>query len=184
MFVKYLPMHLEKEIKVLDIEPDALHQQFLAHGGEIMFAGAITDHFFDYTDGSLGKQKKRIRMRQQGQQWLFTCKERHFHDRLKVATEHEFLIDSPDDIRELLLSYGLVCHHQEKKTRTEYKIGEVTFAIDTYPWAPPFLEIESPSTKAVYQWIKRLGLQKKTLLTCGREGLFRYYTWTIKQEVA
>jgi predicted adenylyl cyclase CyaB len=177
-------MHLEKEIKVLNIEPDALHQQFLSYGGEITFAGNITDYFFDYTDGSLGKQKKRIRMRQQGQQWLLTCKERHFHDRLKVATEHEFLIDAPEEIRALLASYGLVCHHQEQKTRTEYKIGEVSFAVDTYAWAPPFLEIESPSTKVVYQWIKRLGLQKNTLLTCGREGLFRYYRDIMPQEVA
>ncbi len=176
-------MHLEKEIKVLEIEPDALHLQLLHHGGTIVFAGNIVDYFYDYADGSLSKQKKRIRLRQQGQQWLFTFKERHVHDRLKVATEHEFLIDSPEEIKELLASYGLVCHHQETKTRTEYKVGEVAFAVDTYAWAPPFLEIESASTKAVYQWIKRLWLQKNTLLTCGREGLFRYYE-TIKQEVA
>lgn len=168
-------MIIEKEIKVLEIEPDALHQQLMGHGASIKFAGNITDYFFDYSDQSLAKQKKRIRMRKQGMQRFLTCKERHAHDRLKVATEYEYALEDHEATRALLLSYGLVCYHQEEKTRTEYSYEGVCFAVDTYPWAPSFLEIECVNTKTIYQWIKRLWLQKKPLLTCGREWLFRYY---------
>lgn len=166
---------IEKELKILEIDPIKVQERLLALGATKNFEGNVHDIYYDTPGNDLSAQKKRVRIRKKGNYYLITLKERLPSQDIKSAHETEITVDHPEQVDQLLKSYGLQPTREKTKHRISYSLDGVTFDIDMYDHIPPILEIEAADKKTITQWVRTLGLQKKTIATFGAHGLFKHY---------
>jgi len=134
---------IEKELKILEIDPVQVQETLLALGAIKNFEGNVHDIYYDTPNNNLSSQNKRIRIRKKGSHYLITLKERIPTQDIKSAHETEISVENPQQLDQLLQSYGLVPSREKTKHRISYTLGNVTFDIDMYSNIPPILEIEA-----------------------------------------
>ncbi|MBP7848387.1 class IV adenylate cyclase [Patescibacteria group bacterium] len=166
---------IEKELKILEIDPIQVQESLLALGATKNFEGNVHDIYYDTPESDLSAQSKRIRIRRKGSYHLITMKERIPSTGIKSAHETEIIVENPEQVDQLLQSYGLKPSREKTKHRISYSLNGVTFDIDMYKNIPPILEIEAGDKKTINQWVRKLGLEKKTSATFGAHGLFKHY---------
>ncbi len=166
---------VEKELKILEIDPIELQKKLCALGASRLFSGKIHDIYYDCPQNSLQKSQKRIRIRKKGDSHLITLKDLLPSKKLKKATETELYVEDHKQIDHMLQTYGLFPIREKKKERISYSLDGVIFDIDFYEGIPPVLEIEAWDHRTIKKWIRKLDLQKKTIATFGANGLFKYY---------
>lgn len=169
---------IEKELKILEIDPVSVQKRLLALGATKSFEGMVHDIYYDTPKGTLAKRQKRIRIRKKGTYHLITLKKGIPSRGIKSAHETEIIVDNPQDIDRLLVAYGLLPSREKKKKRISYSCDGVVFDIDLYKNIPPILEIEAEDKRTITKWIRKLWLQKKTTATFGAYGLFKHYNLT------
>ncbi len=170
-----MPTIIEKELKILEIDPLQVQEMLISLGATKVFEGSVHDTYYDTSDKTLVGEKKRIRIRKKGTYHLITFKERIPASGIKSAHETEIIVEDPKEIDTLLQTYGLIPTWEKSKHRISYTYGGVTFDIDMYGNIPPILEIEATDKKTIMQRIDKLWLQKKTTATFGAHGLFKHY---------
>lgn len=166
---------LERELKVIDIDPLIVSGMLIQHGAVQTFDGYIYDLYFDTTDALLQLHKYSVRLRFQGNTCIIAFKQKKKDKKTKLMIEKEFVVYDIVSTIFMLLWFGLVPYRCKAKKRVSYALDGASFDIDMYDTIPPLLEIEAPWTKTIFSWIKKLQLEHHVQLTVGSQWLMKYY---------
>ena len=172
---------LEKEVKILEVDVNALTKKLIELGATQTFEWVIHDVYYDFPWEKMETSKRIFRVRKKWETHLYTIKKkRSGKDKwaekgIKIADEWEYSITDVESFSKVLERYGMEKIREKKKHRISYKIWEVEFDIDDYDGIPPLLEIEAPRSEQIEEYVKKLSLDKHIIKTFGSRWLFRYY---------
>ena len=178
-------MNTELEIKFLDINKEELRKKLKDLGCVLVEKERLMPRkIFDYPDRRLGKQQACIRVRDEGNK--ITLSYKRLMDRtLHGMKEIEVIINNFEATCDFLLASGFnVKSHQETK-RESWKYKDVEIDIDTWPWIPPFVEIEvnNGNEKNLKSFINKLGFKWENGLHGSIETAYQKYFNVSEKEI-
>lgn len=148
----------EIEIKLLEIDADAVIAALESAGAKRVFYGDMQVIYFDYPDGHIKNANELMRLRKKGDRVEMVYKKNlRIENGHKVADEYEVIISDFDTGRAILQSLGLKEAKTYQRHRTQYEIDGVSFMIDEFPGIPVYMEIEG-SSQNIENWVERLEL--------------------------
>ncbi len=83
---------LERELKVIDIDPLVVSGMLSQHGAVQTFDGYIYDLYFDTPDALLQSYKYSVRLRFQGNTCIIAFKQKKKDKKTKLMIEKEFVV--------------------------------------------------------------------------------------------
>lgn len=83
---------LERELKVIDIDPLVVSSMLAQHGAIQTFDGYIYDLYFDTPDMVLQHHKYSVRLRFQGNTCIIAFKQKKKDKKTKLMIEKEFVV--------------------------------------------------------------------------------------------
>jgi adenylate cyclase class 2 len=150
----------EIEVKILDINKDQIIEKLRNLGAIQTFEGELATIYYDYPQGSLGAEKKVLRLRKKGTTNELTFKAAlpdSQHSFAKEMQEEEVLVTDFEKMNLIIKHLGLVPIRSFSKKRTSFQYQEFHFEIDEYPNIPPLLEIEAQSKERLKEILDILG---------------------------
>lgn len=168
-------MQPEIEGKWLDVDHDALRKKLRALKAVLVQPEtSMRRKNFDTPDRRLEKVGGWVRVRDEGGQVTMSYKQLN---RRTLHGTKEVIVGVSDFDRacEFLQDIGLAAKAYQETKREIWKRGDVEIPLDTWPWIPPFVEIESTNTKAVRDVAKLLGLPWDKALFGSVEIAYRQY---------
>lgn len=122
-----------------------------------------------------------LRLRDEGTKVTLTYKERRYRDNIEHTQELEIEVSDFDKTKELLAKMGIESKgdYQEQK-RIEYRLGDISFCIDTWPHIPTYMEIEAPTREEVDGMLAKLNIDKSNCSHLAGYALFEYYGHNIE----
>lgn len=75
--------------------------------------------------------------------------------------ENEVIIDNFDEMRTILNKLGFKEKYEQEKIREIYNINDCELIFDSYPGLKPYIEIEAPNEKKLFNIAQKLGLDLK-----------------------
>ena len=165
----------EVETKILEIDVDNVRRKLKKLGAKKVFDGPIHMISFDYPDEKLEKQGVFLRVRKVGDQCEVCFKgKKERKGGIKSREETQVLTSDYDTTVKIFEKLGFQRFFEGGKHRESYKLGRISFEIDTYAEFPAYLEIEAPSEKEVKEWVKKMGfsMEEACNLTAHQLGLF------------
>ena len=138
-------MQTELEAKFLNIDKDDMRRRLTSLGAVLVTPERkLMRQNFDFADSRLNKLAGWVRIRDEGDHITLTYKQ--LNERTLHGTkEINLTIDSFGQARELLNILGLEVKSEQVTMRESWKFGDTQIEIDTWPWIPPFLELEGQS---------------------------------------
>lgn len=144
----------EKELKI----PVDSHGKILARlaelGAEFLCSVRQTDSFYDTPDGRFlhGDCCLRVRKTEHldgcgADEYCLTWKGPHQGGNMKVRTEHETAVLSPQAVESILESLGYAKNFEVVKKRISYRLGGCRVELDELPLLGLFVEIEGDDEK-------------------------------------
>ncbi len=147
-------MQTEIEAKFLDIDKEDIRRKLKNIGAKLITKERLMRRkVFEH---AINKQNDWIRVRDEGDKITLSYKiliDRTLHGTKEIVVE----VSDFEKTCEILSKTGLKStSYQETKRETwNYKNTEIT--IDTWPWIPAFLEIESPTEEEIKSAAAKLG---------------------------
>jgi len=174
-------MKTEVEAKFLDIEPLQLREALKNHGGTLVQAEVLMRRkIFDYADKRLDKIGAWIRVRDEGNK--ITMSYKRLVDRSFQGTkEIVFNVDNFAAACDFLLAVGLDCRSYQETKRETWMLDSCEVTIDTWPWIPPFVELEAETEEIVQAAAAKLGFDWNLALHGSVETAYQKY-YEVKEE--
>lgn len=173
---------LEKEIKILEIDKQAVIDTLVSLGAKKTFEGIVHDVYYDFPDDDTHKMEannRMFRLRQKGQEHIYTIKRTRKKLKKKEGVmwkdEHETPITNIESFAKVLEKYGMKKTREKKKHRVSYGLEDMEFDVDSYEAIPTFLEIEGPDGDTIQKWVRQIGLQNHEQMIGGSRKLFKHY---------
>ncbi len=166
---------LERELKVIDVDPLVITNLLVQHGATQTFDGYIYDIYFDTFDKLLDSKKYSVRLRFQWSVCILAFKQKKKGGNTKLMVENEFIIADIVFVLFVLLWFGLMPYRHKEKKRISFSHEGVCFDMDMYRSIPPLLEIEALQTDTIFSWVEKLQLENHVQLTVGSRWLMQYY---------
>ena len=173
---------LEKEIKILEINKEAVVERLLELWAEKTFEGFVHDVYYDFPDDDEHKMEannRLFRLRQKGEEHIYTIKRKRKKikkkEEINAKDEHETSITNIESFAKVLEKYWMERTREKKKHRVSYKLDGMEFDFDLYEWIPEFLEIEWPDGETIQNWVKKIGLDWFEQMLGWSRKLFKYY---------
>ena len=148
-------MNQEIEAKFLNVHHDEVRERLRAAGAELaqpmrLMRRAVF-HGAHLGDGTY------VRVRDEGERVTITYK--NFHDRTSIhgVEELETTVGNFEIAVDIVAKTGLEQSSYQETKRETWHLGDVEIALDEWPWAPSYIEIEGPSEGAVRQTAEQLG---------------------------
>jgi adenylate cyclase, class 2 len=137
---------------------------------------------FDYKDHRLEKIGGWIRVRDEGSRVTLTYKQ--LNDRTLHGTkEIEVIVNDFDKTCDLLTTIGLVPKAYQETKREKWKFGNVEITIDTWPWVPTFVELESPTEEELKNVASLLGLDWSKVMHGSVETIYQMHYDFTEEEI-
>jgi adenylate cyclase class 2 len=169
----------EIEVKILEVDRDALEARLVILGAEKIFDGPMHGFIFDDEERSIKKSGKLIRLRKEGDKVILALKIKNDSKRAKSAEELEVEVDDFDTMKVIIENMGLNVIHDLKKHRVEYEVDDVRFAFDKYEGdyshIPEFLEIEAEDEDILFRYVKLLGFSESDCKAWSGWDVFEHY---------
>lgn len=172
----------EIEAKYLDIDKDDVERKLAALGATKVGDLFLRHVSFDYPDYRLNKEYSWIRVRDEGDKVMVAFKKRLGVTSNDGSTpdegmeELEFSVGSYQLAKGFLKKIGLIEKHGEaQKKRSKWRLGTLTFDIDTIALIPTYLEIEGENWEDVDKAAQELGLDLSKKKVCSANQLYRSY---------
>lgn len=160
----------EIEVKILNISPKDIRLKLKRLGAKKIFEGELSIAHFDHADRRIKKNDQLLRVRTVGKVTELCFKGAREKSAYKVQEETQVQTDSFPKTVAILQKLGFEEVRHWRKHRESWKLGKVSFEIDSWEGVPSFLEIEAPDEKAVEKYVKKLGFtMKQTTNMVGRE---------------
>jgi adenylate cyclase class 2 len=145
---------IEHEVKVLDIDPDAVKGGILAAGGkQVAVARLMRRYVYDIVPGDMSKW---IRLRDTGSETTLCVKEIR-SDAIDGTLEVETAVGDFAATNDLLGMLGFTPKSYQENRRASFTLGDVQLELDEWPMIPPYLEIEGPTEGDVLRVAGLLG---------------------------
>lgn len=169
-------MQIEYELKFLDIDPLGLRQKLKAAGAELLQPERLMRvRVFDYPDFRLDRGKQAwLRLRDEGDKVTLIYKQ-FAAEAVDGMTEIGLVVDSFDQTTELLQELGLIEKSNQEKKRETWQLNGCLVELDTWPWAPTFVEFDGPSKEAVHETAAKLGFSITDGIHGGVWSVYRRY---------
>lgn len=146
----------EYEATFLQIDVGAVRGKLRSAGAHRVFDRTLFTRLIFENDTVQGEQW--LRLRDEGGRTTLTLKQVSDATTIHGTTEIEIEVSSLGTTAELLKAVGLRQVRYQQNYREEWRLGDVTYDLDTWPGLPSFLEVEGPSEHAVRQAAADLGL--------------------------
>lgn len=171
--------NFEIEGKVLEIDKADIERRLRDIGAKKSFSNKKIIQENYYTE-ELKNKKASLRIRKIDKEVFITFKEfKEIKNNVKNFKEIEFKVNTDfKTIQEFFRFIGLRKYPALEKTRTSYKLKDITFDIDeiTKPIKIPcYLEIEANNYKGVEKALKLLKIPKNKMKPWNTGQLFKYY---------
>ena len=176
-------METEIEAKFLDVNTIELR-------ANLKQIGAVLEHSehlmkrknFDDCDCRLRKVGGWVRLRDEGDKVTLSYKQlndRTLHGTKEVTT----IVENFDKTNEFLEAIGFRERSYQETRREKWLLGESEITIDTWPWIPSFVEIESPAEEIIKDLTRRLGFKWEEALHGSVETAYQKYYDVTEDEV-
>ena len=153
-------MHTEIEAKWLNIDHDELRAKLKKAGAELVQPERLMiRNIYDYPDLRLTEKKGWVRVRNEGDKVTMSFKQQNDKS-LHGTKEVNLVVDSFDEADAFLRALGLKCKSTQETKRESWKLGNVEIELDTWPWIPPYVEIEAPSESELHDVARTLDLDE------------------------
>lgn len=164
MFAIVVIMQTEIEAKWLAINPFEIRKKLNESGAILVLPERLMiRRNFDYPDKRLEKIGGWVRVRNEGDKVTLSYKQ--LNDRTVHGTKEVNVIVNDFDITcNFLQAIGLKQTSVQETKRESWKLGSAEIEIDTWPWIPTFIEIESNSEAELFRAATTLGLSRKNAL--------------------
>lgn len=168
-------MQTELEAKFLDINIKDFQNKLTTLGATLIHSERLMRRKnFDYPDGRLEKNGGWIRVRDEGDKVTLAYKQ--LVDRTINGTkELSLVVEDFDKISDLLLAIGLNLKSYQETKRERWDLDGVEVTIDTWPWIPSFIELESASESQIQTVASKLGLDWTKALHGSVESAYQAY---------
>lgn len=136
-------MQTEIEAKWLDIDKDELRAKLKSIGAELIQPERLmVRSVYDFADKSLETKKGWVRVRDEADKVTLSYKQ--LDDRTVEGTkEVTVVVDNFETTCMLLETIGMERRAYQETKRESWRIGDTEIELDTWPWIPPFIEVEA-----------------------------------------
>jgi adenylate cyclase, class 2 len=148
-------MHIEYEIKVLGIEPEAIRETLEKEWAQCL---QPLRRMQRYAFAHPTNKNAYIRIRQEGDKCTTTYKEHDDNQAVDSVYEIDVVIDNPEGMRNIYLKCGLREKAFQETYRESWVLDGVDVTIDRWPGLRPFIEVEGHDAASVNRIITRLWL--------------------------
>ena len=158
-------MKTEIEAKFLNVNTTEIREKLKKIGAVMEYPERLMKRkVFDYPDDRLRKIGAWIRVRDEGEGKI-TLSYKQLQDRSLHGTK-EITLDVSDfeTMCDFLQASGLDSKSYQETKREKWKLGESEITIDTWPWIPTFVEIESETEEEIRKVALLLGFDWSTAL--------------------
>jgi len=162
---------IEYELRILEVDPASINKKIISIGGELVGSYSFRRYVFNVKPPVKGRW---IRLRTNGQHSTLTVKQIDA-DTVDGTSEWETSVDNFDTTLTILEKIGLKPKSYQENRREEYRLGDVTLALDSWPLIPPYLEIEGPNEASVVAAAKKLGYQESDLVGENTQKIYSNY---------
>jgi len=167
-------MITEIEVKVLEVNKEAVVAGLLERGGERLSAGEVVTMYFDRND-EIKSKKAVLRLRSKGEEVVLCFKKVLNKGEVKTAEEVEVKIDNQEEMVRILQAMGFESTLTFVQNRETYRLGRFVFEFDSLPGIPTFLEIEGPSEKEVLAICKDFDFPEEQIKSWTVTEVFSHY---------
>jgi len=176
-------MQTEIEAKFLDINPEKLRGQLKAIGAELIQPERLMRRkVFDFTDDAMQKMGAWVRVRDEGDK--ITMSYKRLMDRTLHGTKEITLkVDDFEKACDFLIASGLDMKSYQETKRETWQIGQSEITIDTWPWIPTFVEIESETEEEVKSLAAKLGFDWSDAMHGSVETAYQKYYNVTEPEI-
>ncbi len=176
-------MDTEIEAKWLNINHDEMRELLKAHGAELIQPERfMTRRVYDHEDHRLEKKGGWVRVRNEGDKITLSYKQ--LNDRTLHGTkEVTVTVDDFDRTCSFLESIGLKSYSFQETKRESWELDGTEVELDTWPWIPPYVEIEAKSEEKLRVVANKLGLDFSNALHGSVEVAYQAVYDVTEQEV-
>ncbi len=176
-------MKTEIEAKFLNIDFSEIRKKLLHLGATPIHPERLMKRQnFDYPDYRLKKSNGWIRVRDEGNKITLSYKQlntRTLHGTKEISVQ----VNNFTDTCLFLKTISLVDYSYQETKRESWLFEKTEIELDTWPWIPPFMEIEGPSEKAVKYLANQLELDWSQALFGSVEIVYQNYYNVTEAEV-
>ncbi len=177
-------MEVELEAKFLDVDKDDLRKKLKDIGAKLVYSERLMKrNVFDYPDEQLEKEGAWIRVRDEGDNKITLSYKRLVDRTLQGTKEITLGVSSFDIMTSFLLAIGLKQDAYQETKREKWELDGSEITIDTWPWIPTFVEIESPTEEKLMKMAKDLGFDWSAAMHGSVETAYQKYYKVTEQEV-
>jgi len=164
-------MQIEFEVKVLDIDSDAVVVKLKALGAEFVGNKDSRRYVYDFTPVNPNSW---IRLREMGGELTLTIKEIE-HDGIDGTKELEVIVSDFDSMHAILEKLGYSPRAYQENKRESWILDGVQIEIDTWPMINSYLEIEGENKESVEEVLKKLDLEDKVVTSENTTKVYARY---------
>jgi len=153
-------MKTEIEAKFLNIDVDKFRLKLKEVGAVLKYPERLMKRkVFDFPDGKLRREGAWVRVRDEGD-GLITLSYKKLVDRTLQGTKEITLnVNNFETMCDFLQACGFDSKSYQETKREKWIIGNSEITIDTWPWIPTFVEIESETEEEIHKISNVLGFE-------------------------
>ena len=177
-------MNTEIEATFLEVEHSELRQKLEVVGAQLVQTETeMRRTIYDYPDLRLDKMAAWIRVRDEGGRITMGFKHRQA-ETLEGMKEIEFDVSSYDDAKQFMEAIGLTVKAEQESRRETWEHDGCEIMLDTWPWIPPYVEVEGPSEVKVRALSEELGLDWDQAVFDSADGIYQKYYDVTRTEIS
>lgn len=169
-------MAKECEVTILEIG-NSFEDKIISLGAKLVSDSMQKRYVYDVVPVN---QNKWIRLRTNGDKTTLTIKNL-VSSSIDGTQELEVEVDNFERTNLILKELGYEAKGYQENRRVQYLLNGVEIDIDYWPMIPTYLEIEGPSEEAVYDTLKVLGIDKKSITTRDVQGIYLDYGFKLDE---
>lgn len=176
-------MKTEIEAKFLDIDINKLRTSLKSSGAKLITPERLMKRkILDFPDGTLNAKGGWVRIRDEGNK--ITASYKQLSDRTLYGTKEVNLeIDNFEAASDFMSSLGLMEKSYQETKRESWELNGCEIEIDTWPWVPTYVEIESENEKDLRGVVDSLGLDWTKALHGSVEVVYQAYYDITESEI-
>ncbi len=164
-------MNTEYEVRVLEINHEEMIKKLESLGAEFKFEALQQRYVYDLKPK---QDNKWIRLRTDGKKTTLTIKDLQSKS-IDGTKELEIIVDDFTKTNQILEELGYHNRGFQQNKRTQYILDGVEIDLDRWPLIPEYMEIEGPTTEAVYETLTKLGISKDEIVTLDVASIYDHY---------
>jgi len=159
-------MQDEIEAKFIRQDHDVIRQKLKQLGGKLITPERLMKRVnYDFPDGRLAKdQLGWVRVRDEGDKITLSYKQ-STDQHVDGMQEVSLVVDSFEKAEQFLQAIGITKRKAVQETKREsWLFDDAQVELDTWPWIPPFVEIEAPNQSILSLAAQKLGFNMQDAL--------------------